>query len=208
MLETCLREIVQFNRYITATTGSSGSGSELDPPLVPPPPPPPLSIPPSRARRQLAARLALHSKQNTEGALSSNGSESETQKLENRKLVNPFATEEDDDDDSREDFTIGDIEIAAEGKGVLPPATALTGQQVPLKGLSLELDEGNGRNDHVGTSKSNSTTRATFPSMWPFGQTSRSSRDTEISTSYGEKEERERVRMSSLSKDFEIREHD
>ena len=33
------------------------------PPTDPPPAPPPLNVPPSRARRQLAARLALHSQQ-------------------------------------------------------------------------------------------------------------------------------------------------
>lgn len=41
----------------------SGGGAS-DPPSIPPPPPPPppLNIPPSRARLQLAARLAMHQK--------------------------------------------------------------------------------------------------------------------------------------------------
>ncbi|KAI9675490.1 MAG: hypothetical protein M1829_003294 [Trizodia sp. TS-e1964] len=46
---------------------SSSSQSEHSPPDAPPPPPP-LNIPPSRARRQLAARLALHSRQKEEEA--------------------------------------------------------------------------------------------------------------------------------------------
>lgn len=36
------------------------------PPTDPPPAPPPLNVPPSRARRQLAARLARHSQQKTD----------------------------------------------------------------------------------------------------------------------------------------------
>jgi hypothetical protein len=175
--------------------------------LAPPPPPPPLVIPPSRARRQLAARLALHSKQNAEKALSSNGNDPDTDKVDQRKAVNPFATEEDDDDEGREDFTIGDIEIAAEGRGILPPATVLTGQQTPLDDLSLDLEEENGRKNHVGISKSSTSTRASFPSMWPFGQNNRSSHDYEISAAYREKErkrERARVRMNLSSGNLDI----
>jgi hypothetical protein len=190
---------LQFSRYITTpSTTTATSGSDLDPPLAPPPPPPPLVIPPSRARRQLAARLALHSKQNAEKALSSNGNEPSAESAGPPKNLNPFATEEDDDDDGREDFTIGDIEIAAEGKGILPPATALTGQQAPLDELSLCLEE-NGRNNHVGISKSSTNARANFPSMWPFGQNNRPSHDYEVSAAYREKErerEKARVRMN------------
>lgn len=39
------------------------------PPTDPPPAPPPLNLPPSRARRQLAARLALHSQRKAESEL-------------------------------------------------------------------------------------------------------------------------------------------
>jgi hypothetical protein len=199
---------LQFSRYITTpSTTTATSGADLDPPIAPPPPPPPLVIPPSRARRQLAARLALHSKQNAEKGLSSNGSEAPAEKGDPRKNLNPFATEEDDDDDGREDFTIGDIEIAAEGKGILPPATVLTGQQAPVDDLSLDLEEGNGRNNHVGISKSSTTTRANFPSLWPFGQNNRSSHEYEVSAAYREKErerERARVRMSLSSGNLEI----
>jgi hypothetical protein len=199
---------LQFSRYVTTpSTTTAASGSDLDPPLAPPPPPPPLVIPPSRARRQLAARLALHSKQNAEKALSSNGSEPQAEKADPRKNHNPFATEEDDDDDGREDFTIGDNEIAAEGKGILPPATVLTGQQAPLDDLSLDLEEENGRNNHVGIPKSSTNTRANFPSMWPFGQNNRSIHEYEVSAAYREKErerERTRVRMNLSSENLDL----
>src|SRR5277367_5699051 len=85
---------LQFSRYITTpSTTTATSGADLDPPLAPPPPPPPLVIPPSRARRQLAARLALHSKQNSEKALSSNGNEPSAESAGPPKNLNPFATE-------------------------------------------------------------------------------------------------------------------
>jgi len=203
----------QFSRYITTpSTTTATSGSDLDPPLAPPPPPPPLVIPPSRARRQLAARLALHSKQNAEKALSSNGNEPQAENAGTPRNLNPFATEEDDDEDGREDFTIGDIEIAAEGRGILPPATVLTGQQAPLDNLGLDVEEENGRNNHVGISKSSTKTRANFPSMWPFGQITRSSHDYEVSAAYREKErEREkatvRMNLSSRNPDITDRKH-
>jgi hypothetical protein len=155
----------------------------------------------------LAARLALHSKQNAEKALSSNGSDPQSEKADPRKNPNPFATEEDDDEDGREDFTIGDIEIAAEGKGILPPATILTGQQAPLDDLSLDLEEENGRNNHVGIPKSSTNTHQLFPSVWPFGQNYRSSHNYEVSAAYRDKEhEREmaRVKMNLSSGILEI----
>jgi len=199
---------LQFSRYITTpSTTTATSGADLNPPLAPPPPPPPLVIAPSRARRQLAARLALHSKQNAEKALPSNGNDPQPEKVDPRKNPNPFATEEDDDDDGREDFAIGDIEIAAEGKGILPPATILTGQQAPLDDLSLDVEEESGRNNHVGISKSSTNARANFPSMWPFGQKNRSSHDYEVSAAYREMErerERARVRMNLSSGILEI----
>jgi SIT4-associating protein SAP185/190 len=161
--------------------------------LAPPPPPPPLNIPPSRARRQLAARLALHSRQNAENALSSNGGELPSEKSEQQKITNPFATEEDDEE--HEDFAIGDHEVKAEGKGHLLPGAALTGQPAPLDDLDLELDEGEAPKYHVGnSSKSSSTgTRAHFPSMWPFGQIQRSNYDYKISMGY-----REKVKLGSI----------
>lgn len=57
------------NNEFRAYTDPLNSSSSLNPPSVPPPPPPPppLNIPPSRARLQLAARLAMN-KRNTTGA--------------------------------------------------------------------------------------------------------------------------------------------
>ncbi|KAI9700034.1 MAG: hypothetical protein M1836_002568 [Candelina mexicana] len=59
-----------FSRYASSSFAdvdnfsSPPSIESSDAPPNAPPPPPPLNIPPSRARRQLAARLALHNKQN------------------------------------------------------------------------------------------------------------------------------------------------
>jgi len=124
-----------------------------------------LNIPPSRARRQLAARLALHSKQNQSDPATSgeNGDKAE----EHRKNLNPFATDEDDDSDNEDenerDFSIGDLDVEDDGKGLLG-----------------EGGEDKGKNVNVGTppaipsTSTNTTTplgigRASFPSMWPFG---------------------------------------
>lgn len=96
--------------------------------MQPPPPPPPLNIPPSRARRQLAARLALHSKQNAE----SNGDDHERS-----KGINPFADGDDidDSDEDDNDFTVGDLEAEEEGKGHLPPGTGLEGSNETVNEL-------------------------------------------------------------------------
>ncbi|KAF7938781.1 uncharacterized protein EAE98_001119 [Botrytis deweyae] len=82
----------EFSRYIT-TPSTTTSTSDLSPPSAPPPPPPPLNIPPSRARRQLAARLALHSKQKLVNGEKAEGEERES------KGVNPFQVEGEDDED-------------------------------------------------------------------------------------------------------------
>ncbi|KAI9838323.1 MAG: hypothetical protein M1819_005591 [Sarea resinae] len=72
----------QFARYISSLSSSSPlsinsnnpSDSQTPPPNAPPPPPPssnapaPLNIPPSRARRQLAARLAMRTRREREEA--------------------------------------------------------------------------------------------------------------------------------------------
>ena len=46
----------------------SSNQTNPSPPTDPPPAPPPLNLPPSRARRQLAARLALHSQQKADAS--------------------------------------------------------------------------------------------------------------------------------------------
>ncbi|OAA71091.1 SIT4 phosphatase-associated protein [Akanthomyces lecanii RCEF 1005] len=92
-------------------------GGSLDPPsiLPPPPPPPPLNIPPSRARLQLAARLAMHQKNSQDSAAfggSYNGFDDEDDDDdddvdgdEGRNAADPFADVDDDDldDDLDED---------------------------------------------------------------------------------------------------------
>lgn len=125
-----------------------------------------MNLAPSRARRQLAARLALHSKQNTE-----NNANGEAAEVTNLRDLNPFATEEDDEE--QEEFTIGDLEIEAEGKGILPPGTALTGQDAPLDELnrSVKLEDNNSPVDIVGTpmlDASVNNTCTSFPSMYIY----------------------------------------
>ncbi|KAL2069897.1 hypothetical protein VTL71DRAFT_14576 [Oculimacula yallundae] len=112
----------EFSRYISTPSTTTATSSDLEPPSIPPPPPPPLALP-SRARRQLAARLALHSKQNAQNAISSNGGE-RAEEAEHQKNLNPFAAEEDDEDDDSEndgdgDFNIGDLEGEDEGMGLV-----------------------------------------------------------------------------------------
>ncbi|KAH6673252.1 hypothetical protein B0J14DRAFT_654976 [Halenospora varia] len=138
----------------------------MEPPSAPPPPPPPLNIPPSRARRQLAARLALHSKQNSLNA-AENGEQAE--EANHQKNLNPFAADEDDDSDNEDgDFTIGDLETEEEGKGHLPPGTGLVGNDESLVDAAKNV----GLLPDAITLPSNSNQkaiRASFPSMWPFG---------------------------------------
>ncbi len=134
-----------------------------------------MNIPPSRARRQLAARLALHSKQNQSDSTTTTSSESgEKAEQQLRKNPNPFATEEDDDsdneDDNERDFSIGDLDVEDAGRGLLAGGTE---------------GEDKGKNVNVGfppasnMSSSNTSTTAplgiglaSFPSMWPFGASS------------------------------------
>ncbi|KAI1104792.1 SAPS-domain-containing protein [Jackrogersella minutella] len=88
------------------------SSSSMDPPSVPPPPPPPppLNIPPSRARLQLAARLAMHQKnaatastQSSEVEPTQESDESRSSRETNSLLRNPFDDGEDDVDDESDD---------------------------------------------------------------------------------------------------------
>lgn len=90
---------------------NANNGSSLNPPSIPPPPPPPppLNIPPSRARLQLAARLAMN-KRNAAAAAANGGQEVESssgdaggspeqqRSLSDSLLRNPFADEEDEDE--------------------------------------------------------------------------------------------------------------
>jgi hypothetical protein len=72
--------------------------------------------------------LALHSKQNADLGIESSNQE----KSDSRKIMNPFAAEEDDDSDEDKDFTIGDLEVEEEGKRYLPSGTGLLGNRESL----------------------------------------------------------------------------
>ncbi|KAI6763950.1 hypothetical protein HG530_007739 [Fusarium avenaceum] len=94
--------------FVSTALMDASSGGSMEPPSIPPPPPPPppLNIPPSRARLQLAARLAMHQKNNqaqSSGDLSNDDDDDE------ENPTDPFAdTEEDfDDDDQPQDDARG-----------------------------------------------------------------------------------------------------
>ncbi|KAF3811824.1 Extragenic suppressor of kinetochore protein 1 [Colletotrichum gloeosporioides] len=99
-------EMSMFRAY---TDPLNNSSSSLNPPSIPPPPPPPppLNIPPSRARLQLAARLAMHQKNNAAAAASrEDGDEDakdEKSEDEGERLKNPFADDEEDEDADSDD---------------------------------------------------------------------------------------------------------
>lgn len=96
----------------------------MNPPSIPPPPPPPppLNIPPSRARLQLAARLAMN-KRNAAAAAANGSQESSSSAAEtsgissfslpttsNDRLRNPFADDEDDDEGSGSGSDDGELD--------------------------------------------------------------------------------------------------
>jgi hypothetical protein len=114
--------------------------------------------------------LALHSKQNSSETTTTSSDNDDKSSQQPRKNLNPFATEEDDDsdneDDNERDFSIGDLDVEDNGRGLLADG---------------EAGEDKGKNVNVGTppamsSSTNTNTtiplgigRASFPSMWPFG---------------------------------------
>ncbi|KAK5989482.1 Extragenic suppressor of kinetochore protein 1 [Cladobotryum mycophilum] len=79
-------------------------GGSMTPPSIPPPPPPPppLNIPPSRARLQLAARLAMHQKNNAVAQASSATVHDDNDDDDN-DLTDPFGDAEEDLDDDLDD---------------------------------------------------------------------------------------------------------
>ncbi|KAK1833916.1 hypothetical protein QBC39DRAFT_35147 [Podospora conica] len=99
----------------------------MNPPSIPPPPPPPppLNIPPSRARLQLAARLAMNKRNAAAAAAAVNGSPEEGGAPEapsnppTERLRNPFADDEDDEDDDLSGSDDGDLDsrTGASGSG-------------------------------------------------------------------------------------------
>ncbi|KAG5981231.1 hypothetical protein E4U55_003174, partial [Claviceps digitariae] len=106
------------------TVPLSNVDSSMSPPSIPPPPPPPppLNIAPSRARLQLAARLAMHQKNNQSSqpfsaALHPNGGEGEAEDDDEDPAVDPFRDGDDDidDDDDDDDDLDADADAAQEG---------------------------------------------------------------------------------------------
>ncbi|KAF4834129.1 Extragenic suppressor of kinetochore protein 1 [Colletotrichum siamense] len=110
------------NEFRAYTDPLNNSSSSLNPPSIPPPPPPPppLNIPPSRARLQLAARLAMHQKNNAAAATSREDGDEDGKddkgEDEGERLKNPFADDEEDEDaDSDDDDNDGNHGSGAAG---------------------------------------------------------------------------------------------
>ncbi|KAI0376239.1 SAPS-domain-containing protein [Hypomontagnella monticulosa] len=105
------------NEFRAYTDPLNTSSSSMDPPSVPPPPPPPppLNIPPSRARLQLAARLAMHQKNAATTSTQSGGLEHNQESDDTRSgrepdgiLRNPFEDDGEDDVDDESDDGLGE----------------------------------------------------------------------------------------------------
>ncbi|KAI8210407.1 hypothetical protein K4K52_012269 [Colletotrichum sp. SAR 10_76] len=110
------------NEFRAYTDPLNNSSSSLNPPSIPPPPPPPppLNIPPSRARLQLAARLAMHQKNNAAATASREDGDEDAKddkgEDEGERLKNPFADDEEDEDaDSDDDDNDGNHGSGAAG---------------------------------------------------------------------------------------------
>ncbi|VBB81106.1 Putative protein of unknown function [Podospora comata] len=102
---------------------NTNSSNSLNPPSIPPPPPPPppLNIMPSRARMQLAARLA---KRNAAAAAENGGQEGSSSNTDDgtsdaftlpslsasERLRNPFADDGDDEDNSSDEDNLDNAE--------------------------------------------------------------------------------------------------
>ncbi|KAK3904448.1 SIT4 phosphatase-associated protein-domain-containing protein [Staphylotrichum tortipilum] len=117
----------EFRAYTDALNANSNA---MNPPSIPPPPPPPppLNIPPSRARLQLAARLAMNKRNAAATAAAATGEEegsspptaddapdsgifSPPSMSTSERVRNPFADyDDDDDDDSGSGSDDGEVE--------------------------------------------------------------------------------------------------
>ncbi|KAI1651339.1 SAPS-domain-containing protein [Daldinia loculata] len=117
----------EFRAYTDSL--NAASSASMDPPSVPPPPPPPppLNIPPSRARLQLAARLAMHQK--TSGGSSTQpggieGNQESDETVLDREsesiLRNPFEDDGEDDVDDESDDGLAEDDNNAESWGAGP----------------------------------------------------------------------------------------
>ncbi|KAI0395668.1 SAPS-domain-containing protein [Xylariaceae sp. FL0594] len=116
-----------FNREFREFTAPlQAQSSSMNPPSIPPPPPPPppLNIPPSRARLQLAARLAMHQKNNAAMSGRATGEDGEGREetkhgdAVDRPLRNPF--EDDDCDDEMDVDNDDDDDGGVGGEGGVP----------------------------------------------------------------------------------------
>lgn len=122
----------QFRAYTDPL--NANNGNSLNPPSIPPPPPPPppLNIPPSRARLQLAARLAMNKRNAAAAAANGSQDDSSTSTGEssgapssftlpttsNDHLRNPFADDEDDEVNSGSGSdNDDDVDALGEGAG-------------------------------------------------------------------------------------------
>ncbi|KAI0399996.1 SAPS-domain-containing protein [Xylaria palmicola] len=101
------------NEFRAYTDPLNASGLSTESPSIPPPPPPPppLNIPPSRARLQLAARLAMHQKSALAALSQSTNFDNDEEQDDlsrdsgsSRTLRNPF---EDDSEDAEDDSDDG-----------------------------------------------------------------------------------------------------
>ncbi|VUC22846.1 unnamed protein product [Clonostachys rosea] len=108
------------NSEFRAYTDPLNNDGSMAPPSIPPPPPPPppLNIPPSRARLQLAARLAMHQK-NNQAAEASSATLHEYDDEDDSNIANPFADGDDDFDDDDDQDTLGDSGRGAWWRGVV-----------------------------------------------------------------------------------------
>ncbi|KAJ8111177.1 hypothetical protein ONZ43_g5684 [Nemania bipapillata] len=105
------------NEFRAYTDPLNASSSSTDAPSIPPPlaPPPPLNVPPSRARLQLAARLAMHQKSTMAASAQSASIENDEERDEARRgrepervLRNPFEDDGEDEVDDDSDDGLGE----------------------------------------------------------------------------------------------------
>ncbi|KKY23474.1 putative sit4-associated protein [Phaeomoniella chlamydospora] len=98
----------------TADAGPQSSENESDQPIpLLPPPPAPLNVPPSRARRQLAARLAMHKQQaaEAEATMSETGGTQAVQGT-SKNSESPFFDSDNNDDPFK---ALGDDDVEDDG---------------------------------------------------------------------------------------------
>ncbi|KAM4066312.1 SIT4 phosphatase-associated protein [Hirsutella rhossiliensis] len=175
----------EFRAY---TDPLNNTGNLMAPPSIPPPPPPPppLNVPPSRARLQLAARLAMHQKnshsmdgssamlhENDEDEDSSDPFRDGEDELEDELSGNVAAEggrgswwrgvvrgrskkDDDDSDDGDDDEEFGDFAMAEDDKG----REGESGSHVLLRPLAVHPAKESSRG---------------LSGLWPFG--SRGDRD-------------------------------